>query len=226
MSSSTPPVSSGSSSTSNSASSAALSSALNISPADFLQLISTQMQDQNPLQPTDPTQFLSQLEQMSEVASMQSMQGSLTSLQTSLQSSQMANGTALLGQTVLAPSTTATLTSSGQTITGAFEPPSGAKSITVTVTDSAGSLVDTFNVTPASSGLTNFTWNGANSSGSAVAAGTYTIAATAGDGSSNQTLTPYIASKVESVTVDPTTQALDLNTNNGTVPLSGVVSIL
>ena len=84
---------------------------MNITPADFLQLITAQMKDQNPLQPADPTQFLSQLEQMSQVSSMQSMQSSLTNLQTSLQSSQMANGAALIGQTVLAPANTAMLDS-------------------------------------------------------------------------------------------------------------------
>jgi flagellar basal-body rod modification protein FlgD len=208
-----------------SASTSAVSAALNITPADFLQLITTQMQDQNPLQPSDPTQFLSQLEQMSQVSSMQSMQSSLTSLQASLQSTQMANGAALIGRTVLAPSTTATLDSSGGTVTGAVAAPSGAKSVTVTVTNAGGSLVDTFQVTPASSGLTHFTWNGTNSNGTAVAPGQYTVAATSSNGLTNSTLNPLIAAKVQSVTVDSSTAALDITTENGTVPLSSVVSL-
>src|SRR5882757_11456658 len=148
MSSSTNPVGSSTSNSSN-GSSSALSSALNITPADFLQLITTQLKDQNPLQPTDPTQFLGQLEQMSEVSSMQSMQTSLSGLQTSLQSTQMANGAALLGQTVLAPSTTAMLDASGGSVSGAVNPPTGATRVTVTVTDSKGSLINTFQVAPA-----------------------------------------------------------------------------
>lgn len=208
-----------------SASTSAVSAALNITPADFLQLITTQMQDQNPLQPSDPTQFLTQLEQMSQVSSMQSMQSSLTSLQASLQSTQMANGAALIGRTVLAPSTTATLDSSGGTVTGAVAAPSGAKSVTVTVTNAGGSLIDTFQVTPASSGLTHFTWNGTNSNGTAVAPGQYTVAATSSNGLTNSTLNPLIAAKVQSVTVDSSTAALDITTENGTVPLSSVVSL-
>jgi len=226
MSSSTNPVGSGSSSTANSSSASALSSALNITPADFLQLITTQLQDQNPLQPTDPTQFLGQLEQMSEVSSMQSMQSSMTDLTSTMASSQMANGAALVGQTVLTPTPTAQLDSSGGSITGAVSPASGAKSITVTVTNSGGALVNTFQVAPATSGLTNFTWNGTTTSGAAAPAGTYTIAATSSDGATNSTLTPYFASKVTSVTLDSSTQALDITTENGTVPLSSVVSIL
>jgi flagellar basal-body rod modification protein FlgD len=226
MSSSTDPVGSSTSNSSNSSSSSALSSALNITPADFLQLITTQLKDQNPLQPTDPTQFLGQLEQMSEVSSMQSMQTSLSGLQTSLQSTQMANGAALLGQTVLAPSTTATLDSSGGSVSGAVNPPTGATRVTVTVTNSKGSLINTFQVAPADTGLTNFTWNGTTSTGAAAPAGQYTIAATSSDGATNTKLTPLIASKVTSVIVDPSTQALDVTTENGTVPLSSIVSIL
>src|SRR5262245_43610903 len=111
------------------------SAALNITPQDFLRLITAQMQDQNPLQPSDPTQFLTQLEQMSQVSSMQSMQTSLSSLQTNLQSTQMANGAALIGQTVFTPSTTAMVDSTGGSVSGALAVPSDAKTVTVTVTN-------------------------------------------------------------------------------------------
>jgi flagellar basal-body rod modification protein FlgD len=222
--SSTSPIGS-STNTSPTDSSNAVSSALNITPADFLRLITTQMKDQNPLQPSDPTQFLSQLEQMSQVSSMQSMQSSLTSLQNSLQSTQMANGAALIGQTVLAPSNSATLDSSGGTVTGAVAAPSGARAVTVSITNSNGALINAFQVTPAASGLTNFTWNGTNSSGTPVAPGQYRIAATSSDGATNTTLTPLVASTVQSVVVDSSTSALDVTTQNGTVPLSSVVSL-
>lgn len=213
--------------TSGSSNQSAISSALNISPSDFLTLITTQLQDQNPLQPTDPTQFLSQLESMSEVSSMQNMETSLGDLQTSLASTQMANGAALIGQTVLAPSSTGTLSStSGSTIAGAVQAASGAKSITLDIINSAGVTVDTQTLTPASSGLTYFSWNGTTSSGSTAAAGQYTLKASSYDGSSTTTLSPLVASQVESVTVDSSTSALDVITENGTVPLSSVVSIL
>jgi flagellar basal-body rod modification protein FlgD len=213
--------------TSGSSNQSAISSALNISPSDFLTLITTQLQDQNPLQPTDPTQFLSQLESMSEVSSMQNMETSLGNLQTSLASTQMANGAALIGQTVLAPSSTGTLSStSGSTIAGAVQAASGAKSITLDIINSAGVTVDTQTLTPASSGLTYFSWNGTTSSGSTAAAGQYTLKASSYDGSSTTTLSPLVASQVESVTVDSSTSALDVITENGTVPLSSVVSIL
>jgi flagellar basal-body rod modification protein FlgD len=220
--------SSGTSGSSSSSSSSSLSSALpaneTISQTGFLQLISTQMQNQDPLNPADPTQFLSQIEGLSEVSSMQSMQTSISGLASGLQASQMLSGTSLLGHSVLAPGTTATLASGG-TVTGAVSAPTGATSLTVAVTNSSGALVDAFNVTPASSGYTNFTWNGQTSGGAAAAAGQYTIGVTATIGNQSQQVSPLVSSTVNSVTIDPSTQALDLNTANGSIPLSSVVSI-
>jgi flagellar basal-body rod modification protein FlgD len=176
------------------------------------------MQDQNPLSPTDPTQFLSQLEGLSQVSSLQSMQ-------TAMQSSQMLTGTSLLGHSVLASGSTANLTSGG-TVSGAISAPSGASSLTVAVSDANGNVVKSFAVTPASSGLTSFTWNGTNSSGTAAAAGQYTINVAATVSGASQPVTPLIQSTVNSVTLDSSSNTLDLNTNNGTVALSSVVSVL
>lgn len=195
----------------------ALPANMQISESGFLQLISTQMQNQDPLNPTDPSQFLQQIEGLSEVSSMQSMQ-------TSLQSSQLTNGAALIGQTVLAPSNTATLAAGGQ-VSGAVTAPAGATSLAVSITDSSGAQVAAFQVTPQSSGLTNFTWNGTNASGSSAPAGQYNVTVTATVNGASQSVSPLIQSTVSSVTLDPSSQALDVNTSNGTVPLSSVVSV-
>ncbi len=201
-----------------SASSSPIPANMQISEAQFLQLITTQLQNQDPLDPTDPSQFLSQIEGLSEVSSLQTMQSAL-------QAQQLTSGATLLGQDVLAPTNTATL-SSGGTVSGAVEPPTGATKLTVTITDSSGATVSSFAVTPQSAGLTPFTWNGTTSSGSAAPAGAYTVNVTATVAGSGQSVTPLIQSQVQSVTIDPTTQALDVNTNNGTVPMSSIVSVL
>src|SRR5690348_8511986 len=144
---------------------------MQISQTGFLQLITTQLKDQNPLQPTDPTQFLAQLEGMSEVSSLQSMQSSL-------QASQMLSGTTLLGKSVLAPGTTAMLAAGG-TVSGAITAPAGATSLTVAVQDSSGHTVKSFAVVPQASGLTPFTWDGTTSAGTAAPSGAYTLSVTA-----------------------------------------------
>jgi flagellar basal-body rod modification protein FlgD len=197
---------------------------MQISQAGFLELISSQMKNQNPLSPTDPTQFVAQIEGLSEVSSLQSLQTSIAGLASGLQGAQMLNGTALLGHSVLAPGNSANLAAGG-TVSGAVAAPAGASSLTVSVTDSSGALVNAFTVAPAPSGYTRFTWNGTTGSGSAAPAGQYTLNVSAAAGGATQSLSPLVYSQVQSVTIDPSTQTLALNTVNGTVPLSAVVNI-
>jgi flagellar basal-body rod modification protein FlgD len=196
-----------------------------LSENDFLSLLVAQMQDQDPTQPSDPTAFVSQLASFSEVSGMDSMQSSMNNLASSMLASQVASGTSLIGQQVIASTTNAALTTGG-TVTGALNVPSTATSVQVQVTDSSGNAVSTFSVTPPSGGgETTFTWNGLASSGAAAPTGVYTFNVTAAGGGTSATLTPMFASTVDSVSVNPSTQALSINTNAGSVPLSSVVQV-
>mgnify|MGYP001557121182 CR=1 FL=1 len=210
---------------SSSGSSASGIAAPQLSENDFLSLLVAQMQDQDPTQPADPTQFVSQLASFSEVSGMDSMQSSMSNLASSMLASQVASGTSLIGQEVIASTPTAALASGGS-VTGAVNVPSGATSLQVQVTDANGNPVSSFAVSPPSGGGgTTFTWNGQTQSGAAAAAGIYTFAVTANGGGSSTSLTPMFASTVNSVSVDPSTQALTLNTNAGSLPLSSVVQV-
>jgi len=191
---------------------------MQISESGFLQLITTQLKNQNPLNPTDPTQFLAQIEGLSEVSSLQSMQ-------TSLQSGQLTSGAALLGRSVLAPGSTALLAAGGE-LSGAASAPAGATSLTVSITDASGNPVSSFQVAPQPSGLTSFTWNGKDAAGNAAPAGEYGISVSATVAGTSEPVNPLVQSQVTSVTIDPSTQALELETTNGTVALSSVASIL
>ncbi len=191
---------------------------MQIDQQQFLQIITAQMKDQNPLSPSDPTQFVTQLEGMSQVSAMQSMQGSM-------QAQAIMSGTSLIGRSVLAPGTQATL-STGGSIGGAVTAPAGTTQLTVSVQDSTGATVDTFKVTPADSGLTSFVWKGATGTGGTAPAGTYTIGVSATVNGQSQTVNPMVVNKVDSVLVDPTTNAVDVQTDTGTVPLSSIVSVM
>lgn len=211
--------------TTSTSSSASGIAAPQLNESDFLSLLVAQMQDQDPTQPTDPTQFVSQLASFSEVSGMDSMQTSMGNLASSMLASQVASGTSLIGQQVIASTPSAALTAGG-TVTGALNVPANATSLQVQVSDASGNLVSTFAVTPpAGGGTTAFTWNGLTSSGAAAPAGVYNFSVTANGGGSATPLTPMFASTVTSVSVDPSTQALTLNTNTGSIPLSSVVQV-
>jgi len=195
-----------------------------ISQSDFLQLITAQLQDQDPTQPADPNQMLNELASLSEVSGMNNMDSSIGSLSSSMQSAQLLNGTNLIGHGVLASGSTAALTAGGQ-VSGAVQAPAGATSVTIQVIDSTGQLVRTLQVAPQSSGLTGFSWDGTTNSGGAAPPGTYAFLASAVSGGAPASVATYLQSTVNSVTIDPSTQTLSLNTNSGTLSLSDVVQV-
>lgn len=192
---------------------------LQINQTDFLQLITAQMKDQNPLSPSDPTQFVTQLEGMSQVSAMQSMQASM-------KASSIMNGSSLIGHSVLAPGTTANLATGGA-IGAAVNAPAGASNLSVSIQDSTGATVNTFNVTPAVSGMTSFTWNGTTNTGATAPAGTYKVSVTATVNGTATPVDPMVVNKVDSVLLDPTTNAVDVETDTGnTVGLTDIVAVM
>jgi flagellar basal-body rod modification protein FlgD len=195
-----------------------------ISQSDFLQLITAQLKNQDPTQPADPNQMLNELASLSQVSGMNNMSGAISNLSISLQSAQLLNGTNLIGHGVLASGTTAALAAGGK-VSGAVQAPTGATSVTIHVTDSTGQLVRTMQGAPQASGLTDFTWDGTTDSGTAAPAGTYTFSASAVSGGTQASIATYLQSTVNSVTIDPSTQSLSLNTNSGTLSLRDVVQV-
>lgn len=195
-----------------------------LSQSDFLSLIIAQMKDQDPTQPADPNQFVNEFAQLSEVSGINGMETSMGSLSSSMQASQLLTGTSLIGHQVLAAGTTAALTAGGS-VSGAVQAPAGATALTVQVTDASGALVRTIQVAPQSSGLTSFTWDGTTNTGAAAPAGTYTFTASGTADGTQTSLSPYLESTVNSVTIDPATQTLSLNTSSGTLALSSVIQV-
>ena len=195
-----------------------------INQSDFLSLIIAQMKDQDPSHPADPNQFVNELASLSEVSGINGMQTSMSNLSSTMQSSQLLTGTNLIGHQVLAAGTTAALAAGGS-VSGAVPAPAGATAVTIKVTDSSGALVKTIQVTPGSASLTSFTWDGTNNSGTAAPPGTYTFSAAATAGGTQTSVPPYLQSTVSSVTIDPSTQTVYVNTASGTLPLSDVVQV-
>jgi flagellar basal-body rod modification protein FlgD len=191
----------------------------------FLKLMIAQLKNQDPMKPQDPSEFMSQLAQFSQVTSTQNMEKSITGLSDSMRSTQVINGTNLMGHQILSPGDEYKIEAGG-TVTGAVDAPKGIASLKVTVKDDAGTEVRTFNIDEPVEGRNNFTWDGLTSTGGAAAAGTYTFEVTGTAAGMTGSLDPMLVSKVNSVTIDPTTGSLKLNTNAGAVDINDVRSVL
>ncbi len=192
--------------------------------AQFMQLMIAQLKNQDPTKPMDPAEFLGQLAQFGTVSGIQDMQASLTSLSDSLRSSQLLGGTSLVGHDVLATAVTARLGATGS-IGGAIDIPEGTNAAMLVVTDASGQLVRRL---PLSSqqGVTEFQWDGNTDTGERAPAGNYKIEAIANVGGTEQQLETQLASRVGSVTLDPTTNNLTVNTDIGPIPLSRVRRVM
>ena len=68
-----------------------------ITNTEFLQILIAQLQNQDPLNPTDPDQFVTELAEMTQVQSLQSMQTSLSDLATSLGTGSMSQWASAVG---------------------------------------------------------------------------------------------------------------------------------
>ena len=207
------------------AASAGLGARNRLDQTAFLRLMITQFRNQDPTKPKDPSEFLGQLAQFSTVSGIQDMQGSIGDLSSALRSQNILGGAVLVGRDVLAPGSSLNL-AAGQTVSGSLDVPAGAASVDVEIKDSVGQLIRRMTVTP-QSGLTEFSWDGLTERGVAAGAGHYSISATARVGTGTESVPAYINTHVQSVTIDPTTQGLVLNTRElGAISLGDVRRVM
>lgn len=144
----------------------------------FLELLVTQMNHQNPLNPQDNSEFVAQLAQFSSVEGITKLNTQMESMATSFQSSQALQASALVGREVLVP-TDSTPVQSGGSVKGSIDVAGATSQLTLNVYNAAGTLVDQEIMGAASSGAKSFTWDGRDSNGNPVPAGKYTFKATA-----------------------------------------------
>ncbi|WP_091999323.1 flagellar hook assembly protein FlgD [Paraburkholderia lycopersici] len=191
----------------------------------FLQLLVAQLQNQDPTNPMDSSQMTSQLAEINTVSGIQQLNTSLSSLSTQLSAGQNAQAALLIGSTVLAAGSSAAV-SGGSAPQLGVSLPSAVSDVKLTITNSAGQVVNTLDLGAQSAGTVPVTWNGKDSSGNTVADGTYTISATATTNGQSATATALVASQVQGV-VQQADGTASLSLANGkTVALSGVAAIL
>ncbi|MFM1887004.1 MAG: hypothetical protein RL026_2161 [Pseudomonadota bacterium] len=190
----------------------------------FLKLMLTQMKNQDPFKPQDPTAFVSQLAQFSTVNGVQGMQRDIASLVDALRTSQLMDGTALVGRDVLTASDSAVLQETGA-VKGAVDVPEGATEVVLAVTDASGQLVRRMPLS-SQAGTVGFSWDGTTDLGQRAPPGLYQINAIANRGGNAEQLQTQLAARVGSVTLDPSTQALTLNTDLGPVAFAAVRRVM
>ena len=191
----------------------------------FLQLLVTQMKNQNPLDPQDNTQFVAQLAQFSSLESMQSLNSSVSTIANNYQSSQALQASSLVGRSVIAQTDTAVVDPT-KGLTGSVALTSSSSNTTVGVYNAKGDLVRSIDLGSQSAGNASFTWDGKDSNGAVAAAGTYTFKAAATVDGTATAMSTYLPATVNSVTMGTNGGELTLNLAGlGSVALSKVQTI-
>ncbi len=187
---------------------------------DFLQMLMTQLQNQDPTSPMDTNTFTTELVQFSSVEQQINTNSSLNSLIQLTQSGQLLQSSSLVGHQVSLNSTTLPL----QKGTGEvqFTAPV-AEPVTVSITDASGTTISQSTVN-AQQGSNTWTWNGQSASGAAMPDGAYNVTVTAQSGT---TVTPVPFTVVGTATgLSKNGTSLNLQVGGVTTDISNVNSVL
>ncbi len=173
----------------------------------FLLLFTTQLKNQNPLDPMDNQNFVAQLAQFSQLEASQSMKSSMDTLVNAMTNDRMLTGTSMIGRQVGVNGGSAVL-SQGRPVSGFVNLPNGADGVSFQVLNSTGSVVrsQTFGTQPV--GDMSLTWDGTDDQGNPLPDGKYSFLVTATSMGQTQSITPDVMSTV--------TSASNAGTSDGT----------
>ena len=179
----------------------------------FLQLLTTQLKNQNPMDPLDTNQFTQQLVQFAQVEQQMKQNDQLSTIIGIEKAAQSSVALAYVGQTVVVDGATTQLNGTATWTMNVTKPATA----TVTVKDATGQTcyTGTFGVQP---GQQNFTWDGKGNDGKQWPPGNYTLTATAVDASGQSTaLSTEIFAIVDSVDLTKDPPVLSINGKDYTV---------
>lgn len=138
----------------------------------FLLLLTTQLQNQNPMDPLDTNQFTQQLVQFASVEQQIQSNTTLSSLLALSESSKVSNAVGFLGSKVVAEGKSTLF--DGKAAEWNISTASGASRAVINITDANGNVVDTEEISMTGTS-TKYSWDGMTSTGSKAATGVYGI---------------------------------------------------
>lgn len=155
--------------------------------SDFLNMLMTQLQNQDPTSPMDTNEFTSELVEFSGVEQQINTNNSLSQLIQLTQAGEVMQGSSMTGKQVTVDSTQIPLQNgSGQVefTTTTAEP------VGISITNANGQLVRSATVN-ATAGQNSWTWNGTDNAGNSIADGAYNISVVTSNGSGGTTAVPF-----------------------------------
>ena len=164
----------------------------------FLTLLVAQLQNQDPLNPADATEFTSQLAQYSQLEQLFNLNDSMEQLATAQNNSERLSALTLIGQDVVVENSEFTL--GKESVEIGYKVDGTVTDVDLLIKNSDGKTVATLSATDLSEGNHFLTWDGKNSSGTALDPGTYSIQISAKNGTTaSASVSPLVRSEVTGI---------------------------
>lgn len=175
--------------------------------SQFLTLLVTQLQNQDPLNPMDNAEVTSQIAQLSTVNGINQLNNTLLALSGQMDMSQSMQAAGLIGKEVLVPGEKVSLGSSVvDGVTHKVATPFGidlisdASKVVVTILDASGKAIRQMELDPRPAGVYSLQWDGKDDAGLPAGDGAYTVQVAAMDAEGKPVASEALTSgKVSSV---------------------------
>ena len=189
--------------------------------SDFLKLMTTQLQNQDPFAPMENAEFIAQMAQFSTVTGITEMGTELKGIAEQLGEFRIATAANLLGNSVMIPGNYARPDAQGE-IHGMLDLPSASGVTNLTFSNTAGDVLHHMELGPQAAGLVGFAWQdipqGVLEGGDAIR-----IEAFADMGEGMQSLTPSVYAEILAAsTGDPTTGVMLDVRDYGSIPAADI----
>lgn len=208
--------------TSSTTKTAATTSSDTLGKDDFLKLLLTELQHQDPTSPMDSDKILTQTSQLATLESATKTNTALENLSAQLKESVSSNATNLIGKMGSLGYNAITLADSKSTYEVYF--PSEIKDGTLTIKDSNKNIIKTVDlgdVAAGKNGVVTFTWDGKDNNGNLVKDGYYAVTADYVDKDGASKTTQFGVYPVESIRYEDGTSYVKLGSNY--FPISDVL---
>lgn len=193
---------------------------------DFIKLMTTQMNHQDPMKPMENGDFLSDMAQFSTVSGLKEIKDAFNGLATSLKSSQALQASSMVGRKVLIPGSMSTL-SEGTIMKAAVELEDNVSDVKVSIINDNGALVKEINLGTKAAGVSHFSWDGMLSADKKAMSGNYSIRAIGTVDGKAESLKTLISDTVQSVSLGTGGQGVSLTlANAGSAGLADVKEIM
>ena len=144
---------------------------------DFLKLLMTQLQNQDPMEPMDNGEFMGQMAQFSTVQGVTEMGESIDGLVSIYQGQQMSANAGMIGKQALVNGNWAQL--EGGKLAGAIDLTTAANDLRVDVKSESGELMASIGLGSKMAGTQEFSWDGIKQDGTTAPEGNYYLSASA-----------------------------------------------